>query len=132
MSDIGTPTCPYPLIRRLSGELGWGLAVIRAAVLQAALPQIAAALVDQSTFVTHPWRRLHNTMVSVQRQLDEDPAVRQREIERLNRLHARITGVAADGMPYTGLDPEARAWVIGSLFEFVVDVPGVPCPLVDA
>jgi len=120
LSDVGTATSPYPLIRRLSGELGWGLAVIRAAVLQAALPQIAAALVDQSTFVTHPWRRLHNTMVSVQRQLDEDPAVRQREVDRLNRLHARITGVAADGTPYTGLEPEARAWVIGSLFESTV------------
>ena len=113
-------TTPYPLLRELSHELGWGLAVVRAAVLQAALPQIAAALSDQSTFVTHPWRRLHNTMSSVQRLLDENPEARDHEVARLNRLHARITGVGADGAPYSGLDPEGRAWVIASLFESTV------------
>jgi uncharacterized protein (DUF2236 family) len=107
-------------MRELSGELGWALAVVRAAVLQAALPQIAAALTDQSTFVTHPWRRLHNTMASVRRQLDDSPEVREREAARLNRLHARITGVGPDGAPYSGLDPEARAWVIACLFESTV------------
>jgi uncharacterized protein (DUF2236 family) len=112
-----TATTPYPLLRELSNELGWGLAVVRAAVLQAALPQIAAALADQSTFVTHPWRRLHNTMASVERLLDEDAEVRERETARLNRLHARITGTGPDGTSYSGLDPEGRAWVIASLFE---------------
>jgi len=120
LSDTPRSADPFPLMRELSGELGWALAVVRAAVLQAALPQIAAALGDQSTFVTHPWRRLHNTMASVRRQLDEDPEVREREAARLNRLHARITGVGPDGAPYSGLDPEARAWVIASLFESTV------------
>lgn len=118
MSDATvTATTPYPLLRELSNELGWGLAVVRAAVLQAALPQIAAALADQSTFVTHPWRRLHNTMASVERLLDGDTEVRERELARLNRLHARITGTGPDGTSYSGLDPEGRAWVIASLFE---------------
>ena len=120
MSDTPQSAAPYPILRELSRELGWGLAVVRGAVLQAALPQIAAALTDQSTFVTHPWRRLHNTMASVQRQVDESPEVREHEVNRLNRLHARITGVGADGLPYSGMDPEARAWVIASLFESTV------------
>lgn len=120
MSDTPQAASPFPLMRELSGELGWALAVVRAAVLQAALPQIAAALTDQSTFVTHPWRRLHNTMASVRRQLDDDPEVREREVARLNRLHARLTGTGADGAPYSGLDPEARGWVIASLFESTV------------
>ncbi|HEV2637077.1 MAG TPA: oxygenase MpaB family protein [Actinocrinis sp.] len=120
MPDPTRTATPYPVMRDLSRELGWSLAMVRAAVLQAALPQIAAALADQSTFVTHPWRRLHNTMASVQRQLNEDPAVREREVDRLNRMHARITGVGADGAAYSGLDPEARAWVIASLFESTV------------
>jgi uncharacterized protein (DUF2236 family) len=111
---------PFPLLRDLSGELGWGLAVVRAVVLQAAHPQVAAALGDQSTFLTHPWRRLHNTMASLQRQFDESPEVREREVARLNRLHARITGVGADGAAYSGLDPEARAWVVATLFESTV------------
>ena len=120
MPDTSQAATPYPLMRDLSRELGWGLAVVRGAVLQAALPQIAAALTDQSTFVTHPWRRLHNTMISMQRQVDERPEVREREVARLNRLHARIQGVGADGATYSGLDPEARAWVIASLFESTV------------
>jgi uncharacterized protein (DUF2236 family) len=113
-------TTPYPLLRELSGELGWGLAMVRAVVLQAAHPQIAAALMDDSTFLTHPWRRLHNTMVSMQRQFDERPEVREREVARLNRLHARLTGVGADGKAYSGMDPEARAWVLATLFESTV------------
>jgi uncharacterized protein (DUF2236 family)/Ca2+-binding EF-hand superfamily protein len=113
-------TTPYPLLRELSGELGWGLAMVRAVVLQAAHPQIAAALMAESTFVTHPWRRLHNTMVSMQRQFDERPEVREREVARLNRLHTRITGVGQDGTPFTAMDPEARAWVPATLFESTV------------
>ena len=119
-NDTATSTAPYPLLRELSGELGWGLAMVRAIVLQAAHPQIAAALMDESTFLTHPWRRLHNTMVSLQRQFDDRPEVRERETARLNRLHARITGVGADGTAYSGLDPEARAWVVATLFESTV------------
>lgn len=45
----------------------WALALIRATVLEAAHPQIGAALVDHSSFVTHPWRRLRNTFTSTQR-----------------------------------------------------------------
>jgi len=119
-TDAPPSANPYPLLREMSRELGFGLAVVRAAVLQAALPQIAAALTDQSTFVTHPWRRLHNTMNSLQRQFDDRAEVREREVARLNRLHARINGVGADGAAYSGLDPEARAWVVASLFESTV------------
>ena len=124
MPDNGTTTStapyPYPLLRELSGELGWGLAMVRAVVLQAAHPQIAAALMADSTFLTHPWRRLHNTMVSLRRQFDERPEVREREVARLNRLHARLTGVGADGKAFSGMDPEARAWVLATLFESTV------------
>jgi uncharacterized protein (DUF2236 family) len=89
-------------------------------VLQAAHPQIAAALMDDSTFLTHPWRRLHNTMVSMQRQFDDRPEIREREVARLNRLHTRITGVGANGAAFSAMDPEARAWVPATLFESTV------------
>lgn len=120
MPDTTQSSTPYPLLRELAGELGWGLAMVRAIVLQAAHPQIAAALMADSSFLTHPWRRLHNTMVSMQRQFDERPEVRKREIARLNRLHARLTGVGPDGAAFSGMDPEARAWVLATLFESTV------------
>ncbi|MYX97694.1 DUF2236 domain-containing protein [Streptomyces sp. SID486] len=95
----------------------WALAVVRATVLEAAHPQIGAALIDNSTFVTHPWRRLRNTLVSLQRMFGPDDDVRGREAARLNRLHTRLKGADARNRPYDAMDPEVRAWVVATLFE---------------
>ncbi|MFJ4787369.1 oxygenase MpaB family protein [Streptomyces sp. NPDC088794] len=98
----------------------WALAVVRATVLEAAHPQIGAALIDSSTFVVHPWRRLYNTFLSLQRMFGADDDVRHREAARLNRLHARLNGTDARDRPYDAMDPEARAWVVATLFESTV------------
>ncbi|MEU6672442.1 oxygenase MpaB family protein [Streptomyces sp. NPDC046727] len=95
----------------------WALAIIRATVLEAAHPQVGAALVDSSTFVTHPWRRLRNTLVSLQRMFGADDEVRHREAARLNRLHTRLSGTDARDRPYDAMDPEVRAWVVATVFE---------------
>ncbi|WP_219506577.1 EF-hand domain-containing protein [Nonomuraea ceibae] len=108
------------ILRRLVGEARWGLAVTRATLLEAAHPQIGAALMENSTFLTHPWRRLRNTATSSRRILSPDPRVRDREVARLNRLHARMSGTDAQGRPYDATDPEARAWVAATLFESTV------------
>ncbi|WP_031170736.1 EF-hand domain-containing protein [Streptosporangium roseum] len=111
---------PDSMLRRLVNEARWGLAVARATVLEAAHPQIGAALIGNSTFVTHPWRRLRNTVVSTQRILDPDRDIRSREAARLNRLHARISGTDPQGRRYDAMDAEARAWVVATLFESAV------------
>ncbi|MFI5964036.1 oxygenase MpaB family protein [Streptomyces asoensis] len=98
----------------------WALAVIRATVLEAAHPQVGAALADNSTFVAHPWRRLRNTFVSMRRMFDPDPAVREREAARLNRLHARMSGSDSRGRAYDAMDRATRAWVVATLFESAV------------
>ncbi|MFJ4871469.1 oxygenase MpaB family protein [Streptomyces sp. NPDC088757] len=98
----------------------WALAVIRATVLEAAHPQVGAALIDNSTFVTHPWRRLRNTLTSLQRMFGADDHTRQREAARLNRLHARLHGTDPRDRPYDAMDPEVRAWVVATLFESTV------------
>ncbi|MFF8726938.1 oxygenase MpaB family protein [Streptomyces sp. NPDC015171] len=95
----------------------WALAVLRATVLEAAHPQVGAALIENSTFVAHPWRRLRNTLVSLQRMFGPDEEVRQREADRLNRLHARLKGSDARDRPYDAMDPRVRAWVVATLFE---------------
>lgn len=94
--------------------------MIRATVLEAAHPQIGAALADNSTFVAHPWRRLRNTYVSMRRMFDSDPAVREREAARLNRLHARMSGSDPRGRAYDAMNRATRAWVVASLFESAV------------
>ncbi|MEO5873551.1 MAG: oxygenase MpaB family protein [Streptosporangiaceae bacterium] len=111
---------PHALLHGYCNDARWGLAVVRATVLEAAHPQIGAALVDNSTFLAHPWRRLRNTLVSTQRILDVDDGVRDREAARLNRMHARISGTDSQGRPYSALDPGARAWVVATLFESTV------------
>ncbi|AZM50237.1 calcium-binding protein [Streptomyces sp. WAC 06738] len=98
----------------------WALAIIRATVLEAAHPQIGAALVDNSVFVAHPWRRLRNTFLSMRRMFGADPAVREREAARLNRLHARMSGSDSRGRAYDAMDRATRAWVVATLFESAV------------
>ncbi|MEV7090666.1 oxygenase MpaB family protein [Streptomyces sp. NPDC093085] len=108
---------PDSQFHRFFNDPRWALAVIRATVLEAAHPQVGAALADNSTFVAHPWRRLRNTLVSLQRMFGADDDVRQREAARLNRLHARLSGTDARERPYDAMDPEVRAWVVATLFE---------------
>ncbi|MFE9171832.1 oxygenase MpaB family protein [Streptomyces kebangsaanensis] len=98
----------------------WALAMVRATVLEAAHPQIGAALVDNSTFVAHPWRRLRNTFLSMRRMFGADPAAREREAARLNRLHARMSGSDSRGRAYDAMDRATRAWVVATLFESAV------------
>ncbi|MFB4423088.1 oxygenase MpaB family protein [Streptomyces sp. QL37] len=108
---------PGSQFHRFFNDPRWALAVVRATVLEAAHPQIGAALVDNSSFVVHPWRRLRNTLVSLQRMFGADEHTRQREAARLNRLHARLSGTDARNQPYDAMDPEVRAWVVATLFE---------------
>ncbi|MEV8401075.1 oxygenase MpaB family protein [Streptomyces niveus] len=98
----------------------WALAMIRATVLEAAHPQIGAALVDNSSFVAHPWRRLRNTFLSMRRMFGTDVAEREREAARLNRLHARMSGSDSRGRAYDAMDRATRAWVVATLFESAV------------
>jgi uncharacterized protein (DUF2236 family) len=111
---------PESQFRAFFDDPRWALAMIRATVLEAAHPQIGAALADNSTFVTHPWRRLRNTFLSMRRMFDADPAVREREAGRLNRLHARMSGSDTRGRAYDAMDRAARAWVVATLFESAV------------
>ncbi|WP_202238379.1 oxygenase MpaB family protein [Actinacidiphila reveromycinica] len=108
---------PDAQFHRFFNDPRWALAVIRATVLEAAHPQVGAALIDNSTFVAHPWRRLRNTLVSLQRMFGADDHTRQREAARLNRLHARLSGTDAQSRAYDAMDPSVRAWVVATLFE---------------
>ncbi|MDX3854143.1 oxygenase MpaB family protein [Streptomyces sp. AK02-01A] len=111
---------PNSQFHRFFNDPRWALAMVRATVLEAAHPQIGAALIDNSTFVAHPWRRLRNTFLSMQRMFGADDDVRQREAARLNRLHARLNGSDARNRPYDAMDPHVRAWVVATLFESAV------------
>ncbi|MEU5089987.1 oxygenase MpaB family protein [Streptomyces sp. NPDC021356] len=120
--DAGTPPLfgPGSQFHQFFDDPRWALAMIRATVLEAAHPQIGAALIDNSVFVAHPWRRLWNTFRSLQRMFGADEQVRLREAARLNRMHARLSGTDARDRPYDAMDPHVRAWVAATLFESTV------------
>ncbi len=121
VSDTGAPhrplRSPDARFETFFNDPRWALAMVRATVLEAAHPTIGAALVDNSTFVTHPWRRLRNTFLSMQRMTGADEEARSREAARLNRMHARLKGTDPHHRPYDAMDPGARAWVVATLFE---------------
>jgi uncharacterized protein (DUF2236 family) len=116
----GAALGPGSVVGDLVQEARWGLAVVRAVLLEAAHPEIGAALMTTSTFVAHPWRRVRNSATSIRRLADPDEATRLKEADRLNRLHARVRGVDERGREFSGLDPQARTWVLASLFESTV------------
>ncbi|MFE4826252.1 oxygenase MpaB family protein [Streptomyces sp. NPDC056672] len=119
-AQLGSLFGPDSQFHRFFNDPRWALAMVRATVLEAAHPQIGAALIDNSTFVAHPWRRLRNTLVSLQRMFGADDDARQREAARLNRLHTRLSGTDARNRPYDAMDPQVRAWVVATLFESAV------------
>ncbi len=114
---LGSLFGPDSQFHRFFNDPRWAIALIRATVLEAAHPQVGAALIDNSSFVAHPWRRLRNTLMSLQRMFGPDDDVRQREAARLNRMHARLSGTDARERPYDAMDPGVRAWVVATLFE---------------
>ncbi len=111
---------PGSILGEFVNDARWGLVAVRSAVLEAAHPEIGAALMTTSTFVQHPWRRVRNSATSIRRLADPDEPTRLKEAERLNRLHARISGTDERGREFNGLDPQARTWVIASFFESTV------------
>jgi uncharacterized protein (DUF2236 family) len=112
-----TPLGPDSMLQGYSNQLRVLLALSRAGILEAAHPQIGAALISSSTFVAHPWRRLYNTLGALRRATSDDATVRQREADRISRLHGRISGTDDEGRPFDAMDAEVRAWVIATLFE---------------
>ena len=98
----------------------WALAMIRATVLEAAHPQIGAALVDNSTFVAHPWRRLRNTFLSMRRMFGTDPAYANGRPPDSTGCTPGMSGSDSRGRAYDAMDRATRAWVVATLFESAV------------
>ncbi|MEV0678572.1 oxygenase MpaB family protein [Actinosynnema sp. NPDC050436] len=102
------------------GQWRYLLVAHRTLVLQAAHPQIGAAVERFSVYNARPWRRFLRTVESLQTYVYGNATERQRELARLERLHRRMRGTDPHGRPFTASDTAARAWVHLTLFEAVV------------
>lgn len=122
---------PGASFRRDLSEWRIVLVAWRLVVLQAAHPVVAAGMAEHSTYRGHPWRRVEHTMASGRRLFQADEEQLWREVQRLDRAHRRIGGTTGDGRGYDARDPDARAWVLLTLFESVVamrELSGDPYP----
>lgn len=84
---------------------------VRALLLQTLHPQVMAGVFDHSTYKQDPIGRLQRTAEFVGTTTFAPVADAEAIIERVRRLHTRITGTTPDGVPYDATDPHLLEWV---------------------
>lgn len=84
---------------------------IRSLLLQMLHPQALQGVLDHSNFREDMHGRLRRTarFIAVTTFGHRDEAMKA--IERVNRIHAHVTGTLPDGRPYVATDPRTLAWV---------------------
>jgi uncharacterized protein (DUF2236 family) len=106
---------------RLNQELTVLFGGVRALLLHAAHPLVAAGARQTATYRRDPWARLMRTL-SLQLVVPFGTREEaQHAADRINRLHTVINGIdAVTGEPYDALDPELLLWVHACLEESTV------------
>ncbi|MEZ5309977.1 MAG: oxygenase MpaB family protein [Microthrixaceae bacterium] len=94
----------------------------RAAIMQISDPRVAAGVKDYSTYRTDPLGRLQRTMDYMMIIGFGDPDQRQKVLDDLDRVHARVKGRTDEGKPYSALDPKLMYWVLATLTDTVMEV----------
>ncbi|MFN3863317.1 MAG: oxygenase MpaB family protein [Erythrobacter sp.] len=84
---------------------------VRALLLQMLHPEALQGVLDHSNFRQDMRGRLQRTarFIAVTTFGQRDEAMRA--IERVNRIHAKVSGTLPDGTPYRATDPRTLAWV---------------------
>ena len=80
-------------------------------MLQALHPQALAGVWDHSTFRQDLQGRLGRTAFFIAATTYGPAEMANRAIERVNQIHARVSGVDESGRPYSAKDPHLLAWV---------------------
>jgi uncharacterized protein (DUF2236 family) len=105
---------PDSVVWRYASDSRLYLSSLYPLVLQVAHPTVGAGVHDYSDFERRPWDRLMRTLdyvnLLVYGGLDAAPAGR-----RLRELHKGFRGLRPDGRRYNALEPDAYAWVHGTL-----------------
>ncbi|RGP40089.1 hypothetical protein BPTFM16_00365 [Altererythrobacter insulae] len=99
-------------IRMVHADLvGMMVGGIRALMLQMLHPDALQGVLDHSNFREDMHGRLRRTakFIAVTTFAHRDEAMRA--IERVNRIHAKVSGTLPDGTPYSATNPRTLAWV---------------------
>lgn len=84
---------------------------IAALMLQALHPLAMAGVDEHSDFRTDPLGRLRRTAAFVTAMTFGPTPLVEQHIAMVRAIHNRVTGIAADGRPYSANDPELLTWV---------------------
>ena len=98
-------------IRRVHGDSAMFVGGLRALLLQSLHPLAMAAVAGHSGYQGDPWGRLQRTSYFLAVTTFGRLSDAQATIGRVRSIHARVTGVAADGRPYAASDPHLLTWV---------------------
>jgi uncharacterized protein (DUF2236 family) len=114
------------------GDTSVFVGAIRALLLQAAHPEVAAGVFEHSRYRYDPLGRLTRTESYVTAtSFGAMPEV-EAAVARVRRRHGPIQGLSHRGMPYDASDPELDAWVHNSLTDSFLAAFRVygsrPCP----
>jgi uncharacterized protein (DUF2236 family) len=97
--------------RVFSNPLTLFIGGVAAVLLELGEPRVRHGVWDHSGFRVDPVMRLRRTGLAAMLTVYGPQGAAWAMIEGVNRLHARVSGVTADGIPYRAGDPELLEWV---------------------
>jgi len=110
--DPGLVGGPASLSWEIHGDLASLVLAGTGAILMEVLhPSVMAGVAEHSSYRSDPLRRARNTLGYVLRTTFGSTPAATRVIEQVKGVHARVSGIRPDGVPYRALDPELIAWV---------------------
>lgn len=129
---FGPGSVTWPVV----GDTAVFVGGIRALLVQAAHPEVAAGVADHSRYRQDPLGRLTRTAAYVTAtSFGAMPEVEQ-AVAVVRRRHRPVTGQSGRGQPYDAADPALAAWVHNSLTDSFLAAYRAygarPCPVADA
>jgi uncharacterized protein (DUF2236 family) len=112
VGDVGLCGGPGSMSWEIHGDFASVVVAGNAAVLMEVMhPSVMHGVHTQSAYRTQTARRARNTLGYVLRTTFGSTQAATDVIEGVKKMHARVSGTRADGVPYRALDPELIAWV---------------------
>lgn len=84
---------------------------VAAVLLELAEPRVRAGVWEHTSFRDDPLTRMRRTGLAAMVTVYAARSAAGAMIARVGRMHARVSGVAAEGAPYRADDPELLTWV---------------------
>ena len=98
-------------VRRVHGDSSMFVGGLRALLLHSLHPLAMAAVAEHSDYRGDPWGRLQRTSYFLAVTTYGRAQDAQQAVDRVRRIHLRVTGTARDGRPYAASDPHLLSWV---------------------